>query len=140
MEKISVLPSKLRGSVRVPPSKSHSLRAILFAALARGKSHIKNVLTSPDVSAMIEACRQFGACIQSIAEGELTIKGVAGKLSIKPGSCIESGNSGQVLRYMTAIMATQSHEVTVTGDESICSNRPISPYLCLLYTSPSPRD
>ena len=78
---------------------------------------------------MIEACRQFGACIQFIAEGELIIKGVAGKLSIKPGCCIESGNSGQVLRYITAIMATQPHEVTVTGDDSICSNRPISPYL-----------
>ena len=57
-------PSQLSGNITAPPSKSHSLRAILLASMARGKSTISNCLQSPDVIAMINACSKLGAQIE----------------------------------------------------------------------------
>ena len=44
----------------IPPSKSHTLRAILFGAMGKGKTVIHHYLPSPDAKAMIEACRLLG--------------------------------------------------------------------------------
>ena len=61
--------SSLQGELQVPSSKSHSLRALLFASLADGDSLLSGILDSPDTQAMINACRQMGAKIQSTAQG-----------------------------------------------------------------------
>lgn len=129
MQKMRIKPSSISGRVWAPPSKSHSLRALLFASLARGTSHLRNVLDSPDIESMIAACRQLGAHINQHSASEYHVTGVAGQLHVESGTQIDAGNSGQVLRYLTAVMATQSEKVVVTGDDSICSNRTVSPYL-----------
>ncbi len=58
-----ITPSRISGDITIPSSKSHTLRAILFATLAKGKSIIHKHLASLDTLSMIEACRQFGAKI-----------------------------------------------------------------------------
>ncbi|NLK35675.1 MAG: hypothetical protein GX301_09605 [Gracilibacteraceae bacterium] len=40
--------SSLHGEIVVPGSKSHTIRAVLLAAMAEGKSVINNPLTSDD--------------------------------------------------------------------------------------------
>ena len=50
----------LHGTITIPPSKSHTLRAILFASLAHGTSNIHHYLHSPDTTAMINACISSG--------------------------------------------------------------------------------
>ena len=42
---VIIKPSKLEGDVIIPPSKSLAHRAIIAAALAKGKSIITNVLS-----------------------------------------------------------------------------------------------
>ncbi len=64
MTKFHIQPGKVTGTVAVPPSKSHTLRAILFAAMAKGTSEIRHFLHSPDATSMIEAMRSFGAKIE----------------------------------------------------------------------------
>ena len=84
MKNFQIKKSSLRGVIESSPSKSHTLRAILFASLASGKSTIRHYLLSPDAYAMIEACRQLGAVI-NITDELITIEGVAGKIKT-PGS------------------------------------------------------
>ena len=48
---VTVLPSRLSGSVAAPPSKSYAHRYLIGAALAAGTSVIRNIGESADVSA-----------------------------------------------------------------------------------------
>lgn len=119
--------SSLAGSLRLPPSKSHTIRAILLAAFAQGFSHLSNLLDSPDAACAIQAIRHFGAKVEWTQTG-LIIEGVAGEPH--PSSdVIDSGNSGQVLRFASALAALGNSYTVFTGDESIRSNRPIQPLL-----------
>lgn len=126
-----IKPSRLSGNLSVPSSKSQTLRAIIFASLAEGKSVIRHYLHSPDTVAMIEACIQLGAKIESTRE-QLNIAGVSGQ-PLTPCNVIDAGNSGQVLRFIAAIAALNSKGYTVlTGDRSIRENRPTEPLLSAL--------
>ena len=122
-----VKPSVLKGSIQIPSSKSQSIRALLFALLARGRSTIYNLLRSPDVEAMLTACAHLGARIER--EGErVEVVGVAGRIC---GSedVIQAGNSGLILRLVGAIAALSPLPIVITGDHSIRHIRPVSPLL-----------
>ncbi len=109
----------------MPSSKSHTLRAILFAALASGVSHIRKFLVSLDTTAMIQAVRKLGATVE--IEGDcLKVKG--GDLHA-PEEVIDCGNSGQVLRFVGAVAALFPQYTVLTGDASIRTRRPAWPLL-----------
>lgn len=127
MSEIAIRPSKLAGSILVPPSKSQSMRAIMLASMARGKSRISGVLDSPDIRAMITACRLLGAQITEDGD-DLEIEGVAGCPS-PPGDIIDAGNSGQVLRFIAALAALAPGYAVITGDRSVRHNRPVAPLM-----------
>lgn len=128
MSQFLVRPSSLKGSIQIPPSKSHSLRAILFAAMAKGESRIQNLLPSPDAGAMVRAMRMLGAAIEPQNEGSLLIRGTNG-LVMTPDDVIDCGNSGQVLRFAGALTALQNGYAILTGDASIRHLRPMQPLL-----------
>ncbi len=119
--------SKLHGVITIPPSKSHTLRAILFASMAHGTSKIHHYLHSPDTAAMINACQLLGAKI-TVNEEVLIIEGTAGKPTV-PENIIDAGNAGIVYRFVAAIASLLSGYTVITGDHSIRSNRPIQPLL-----------
>ncbi|MDE3045793.1 MAG: 3-phosphoshikimate 1-carboxyvinyltransferase [Verrucomicrobiota bacterium] len=111
--------------MNVPPSKSHTLRAILFAALAKGVSRIEEALPSPDTQAMIGAVRQLGAEVTE--EGSvLVIRG--GKWQV-PEDVIQCGNSGIVLRFIGALAGLLPGYTVLTGDASIRERRPAKPLI-----------
>ena len=121
---MQVLPSKLHGDITVPSSKSHTMRAILFASLATGVSRITKYLPSPDTQAMIAACRLFGANIMQFPDS-LEITGVAGQPCFTD-PYIHAGNSGQVLRFIGAIAGLAEQKIVIDGDGS---QRPIGPLI-----------
>lgn len=127
MKSYKVSPSMLSGCITASPSKSQTMRAVLFASMATGKSIIRNGLASPDVDAMIEACRKLGAEITR-SENILEISGVSGKPKI-PDDVIDAGNSGQVLRFVGAIAALTAGYTVITGDHSVRFNRPVKPLM-----------
>jgi len=110
----------------LPPSKSHTLRAILFASLAEGVSTIDNVLDSPDTFAMIRACSGLGA--QIVEKNGFEITGRAGSCRLQTER-IDAQNSGQVLRFVAAVCALSNEYVLITGDHSIRRRRVIKPLL-----------
>lgn len=122
--------SNLEGAIAIPASKSHTLRAILFGALAEGKSVINNYLRAADTQSMIHACRLLGAKITSQSD-RLEIVGLNGNIS-KVEDVINAGNSGIVCRFITAIAALSPHYTVITGDHSIRHQRPIGSLLVAL--------
>ncbi|MDF1796052.1 MAG: 3-phosphoshikimate 1-carboxyvinyltransferase [Coxiellaceae bacterium] len=110
-------------NLTVPASKSHTMRAIWFAAMANGTSTIHNPLQSPDTDAMINACKSFG-CFVSVTNKTLQITGVNSQPKT-PQQAINCGNSGQVLRFCSAMAALCDEPVTFDGDESIRQRRPM---------------
>jgi len=119
--------SKLSGEIEIPPSKSHTLRAILLASLAHGISSITTYLPSPDTFSMIEACRLLGAKIEVLPD-HLRIEGTGGCVR-QAEDVIHAGNSGIVLRFCSAIAALSSHPIVITGDFSIRHQRPMGPLI-----------
>jgi len=122
MEK-RISPGRLSGSVPVPASKSHTIRALIIASLARGKSRINRPLKSADTLSCIEGCRKIGADI--LWEGEdLLVSGTGGAVSPE-ASVIDVGNSGTTLYLMASAAALSSGTIRFTGDEQIQA-RPIA--------------
>ena len=119
-----IRPSKLRGVYSIPPSKSQTMRALVFAALSKGRSTLRNYLHSPDTQAMVQACRSMGAEIKATPE----MIEVKGNLS-SAENVIDAGNSGLVLRFIGAISALTSRYTVITGDASIRERRPVQPLL-----------
>jgi 3-phosphoshikimate 1-carboxyvinyltransferase len=127
MGRYEIKQSKLAGDIFIPPSKSQTLRSILFGALGKGKSVIHGYLHSPDTEAMIHACRSWGAEIQVLPE-RLEICGLNGSIP-HAEDVINAGNSGIVLRFCTAVGALSRHPVVITGDFSIRHQRPMQPLI-----------
>ncbi len=116
---------RLAGSVRVPPSKSYTHRAVLMASLAEGESTISNVLFSRDTKATMAACRAMGAK----CEQERSTLRVSGTIPATPDDVVNVENSGTTLRFMTSTFAAAPDGyVVLTGDSSI-RRRPMQPLL-----------
>lgn len=119
-----VSPSKLKGTLVVPPSKSQTMRALLFGLLASGKSIISNPLPFPE---MIQTCRLLGATVNEFSD-RVEIFGLNGRLD-GAEDVIQAGNSGLILRFVGAIAALSAKPIVITGDHSIRHRRPIQPLL-----------
>lgn len=104
-------------AVRVPASKSHTIRALLIAALADGESRIEDPLDSADTRSCIEACRKLGAGAEKIAAG-WRITGTGGRPR-PTGETIDVGNSGTTLYLAAGLAALADQPVRFTGDEQI---------------------
>ena len=64
MSQIKLIPTKLKGKVSVPPSKSLAHRAIIAASLAKGISRIDHIEYSQDIKATIGAMEALGTIIE----------------------------------------------------------------------------
>ena len=123
----------LRGTVTVPPNKSHSFRALIMAALADGRSRIDLPAVSSDWLRGTEAMEMFGAKIEPSHGESWEIIGTAGRLET-PDDVINCGNSGIIFRFFTAIAACCGGYTVLTGDESIRHIRPCGPLIDALNT------
>ncbi|MDE1878611.1 MAG: 3-phosphoshikimate 1-carboxyvinyltransferase [Thaumarchaeota archaeon] len=117
--------SILSGTISCPPNKSYSHRAIFLAALANGKSVLRNVLLSRDTLATVNACKAFGAKIE-IDSSTITVEST-GEI-IPQTSQIDASNSGTTIRISTAIASLSNKTITLTGDASL-QKRPMQPLL-----------
>jgi len=127
--------SVLSGHITVPGSKSHTIRALILAAMADGTSHISNPLPSNDCLSTAAAVRQVGAEVDfgdDVDDGASTgrdgavwtVRG-AGKNLHLPDGQIDVGNSGSLMYFLCPVLSTLPGECTFTGDESIC-RRPVN--------------
>jgi 3-phosphoshikimate 1-carboxyvinyltransferase len=107
---------RVGGVVRPPGDKSISHRAVMLAALARGKSELSGLLTGDDVKSTARVLRQLGADISRIQESGVRI---SGSRLLAPDSRLNCGNSGTTARLMLGVLAGQKFAATLTGDASL---------------------
>ncbi len=119
-------PSRLSGSVDIPGSKSHTIRAVAVASLAEGESRIEAPLASADTLAAIEAYTALGATVDRQSESCWVVRGTGGR-PVVPENVIDVRNSGTSLRLAVGSAALLSGgQAVFTGDEQI-RRRPIGP-------------
>ena len=119
--------SVLSGHITVPGSKSHTIRALILAAMAEGTSHISNPLPSNDCLSTAAAVRKVGAEVDfgdDQGNAVWTVHGAGSALHL-PADQIDVGNSGSLMYFLCPVLSTLTGECTFTGDESIC-RRPVN--------------
>lgn len=119
--------SNINGSVKAPPSKSYSHRAVIISSLAEGTSKLYDVLYSEDVLASINACKSLGAKIVK-KDNYLEVIGTGGEMHNNSFEAIDLANSGTTLRIMTSVASLSDNSVIFTGDDSL-KTRPMGPLL-----------
>lgn len=124
MRSYDITPSSMSGTISIPPSKSQTMRAILFGALAQGTSVVSNYLATPDTNHMINGCKLLGAHVD-VTDNRLAIRGINGNIE-KVEDVIQAGNSGLILRFISTIAALCPSHVVITGDHSIRHQRPMN--------------
>src|SRR3954469_14461668 len=82
----------LRGRVAVPGDKSISHRALMFGALAVGRTEIRGLLEGEDVLATAAALRAMGAGIERAAPGHWIVDGVGIGGLTEPDDMLDLGN------------------------------------------------
>jgi len=116
--------SVLNGEIRIPGSKSHTIRAVVIASLAEGKSRILQPLYSDDSTACIRGCRVFGAEIKE--EGNVwEVKGFSGKPRT-PAKEIFLNESGTSTTNLAGVAAHAKGPTVLTGGETLRA-RPFEP-------------
>ena len=123
--KLRVRAAKLSGSVTIPASKSHTIRAVAIASLAKGTSRILAPLDSEDTFAAVDTYRAAGARIDT-GSGVWTVRGTGGDIRT-PAQAVDVRNSGTTLNMALGSFALMaSGRATLTGDEQI-QRRPSGP-------------
>lgn len=109
---------KVEGRVRVPGDKSITHRALLFAAMARGTSHVGGALTSLDARSSARVLRRLGARISPLRTQEMVTIVGNGRLR-RPERVLDCGNSGTTTRLLLGLLAGHPFAATLTGDASL---------------------
>lgn len=127
--KFIVKKSDISGTVDIPASKSHTIRALFFAALADGESKIIKPLLSEDGLSALKTIQAFGARVEKIDDYFL-IQGTSGRLQV-PDNVIDVGNSGTTMNVSLSIASLINGYTVLTGDAQI-RNRDIAPLVTAL--------
>jgi 3-phosphoshikimate 1-carboxyvinyltransferase len=118
--------SVLSGIIAIPPSKSHTIRALLIATLADGKSIICNPLLKGDGASALNAAQGLGATVNIIDNG-VEISGVGADFN-RGSDSLDLGNSGTGTNLFASAAALGNRPRRFDGDNSLRS-RPFKPVL-----------
>lgn len=110
----------LKGVVHPPGDKSISHRLVMLASIAEGKSRFSGLLRSDDCQRTIDAMRAMGISIRETNGGSIEVDGKGLRGLRKPEREIYAGNSGTTIRLLLGLLAGQSFDTVLTGDESLC--------------------
>jgi len=126
---LSARKSALNGSVQIPASKSHTIRTVVIAALAEGRSVIRNPLVSSDTLSAATCYAMLGASINTDDAAQWQVTGTGGRIQC-PDEVIDVGNSGTTLRIAlgSAALADPGSACCFTGDHQI-QTRPVGPLM-----------
>ena len=123
---IKIIPTKLKGEINIPPSKSYSHRAVIAASLADGESRIGNLNFSVDIQTTTDIMKNFGAVIEQ-GEDYLKITGNQGNVTIE-NNYIQCNESGSTIRFIIPIALSRNNgQLTIDGKGKLIE-RPFDTY------------
>jgi len=116
---MQVLPADfLRGEVALPGDKSISHRSAILTAMAGGASRIENFSASADCTSTLECLSLLGIRIERDGTSVI-VNGVGKKGFIRPAVSLDCGNSGTTMRLLCGVLAGQTFDSVLTGDDSL---------------------
>ncbi len=125
--------SQSQAEVRIPGSKSHTIRALLLSTLTRGKTRILNPLYSEDTHSALAVAQNWGARC-TVHDDFLEVDTSAlDELLIPQRESVYVGNSGTTLFFASALAALVDKPLTFDGDASL-RTRSAEPLLSALKT------
>ncbi|MCX7717452.1 MAG: 3-phosphoshikimate 1-carboxyvinyltransferase [Candidatus Sumerlaeaceae bacterium] len=129
-------PQRLSGTIVAQPSKNYTTRWLLAAALADGRSIVRNAATSDDARALISALRRLGAGIRILnpeADAwDIEVEGVAGRPRVIGEGPVDVGNAGAVLRLLLGVGALTQQVTFSTQYHDSLGRRPNDELLAAL--------
>lgn len=130
---VTIFPTKLRGTIVPPPSKSQAHRLIIAAALSNGECVISNVALSQDIQATLDAMEQLGAQWEQLSDDRIWVKGLQGGAPILGEDGLphlDCGESGSTLRFLIPVALAVAGGGVFTGRGRLME-RPQKPYFDL---------
>ncbi len=122
--------AEYEGVITIPASKSQTIRALLIALMAGGKSTIRHPLISSDTVSCIGALKMLGAICDEKDDGTLLVDSTSLKLGNAPIT-IDCGNSGTTTALIIPLLALFNTPFIVTGDDQL-RKRPFLPLVSSL--------
>jgi 3-phosphoshikimate 1-carboxyvinyltransferase len=123
MQRKIVPAASVSGEIGLPGDKSISHRYAMLAAIAQGKTRIRNYSTGADCHSTLGCVRALGIRVEgSGTEFAIEGKGLEGLRA--PAADLDAGNSGSTIRMLSGILAAQPFRSRIFGDESL-SRRPM---------------
>lgn len=114
-----------------PGSKSLTNRALLVAAMARGRSVLRGCLDSEDSQHMREALGRLGVTLRGEPPADMEVEGTGGTLARGGHPSIYVGTAGTAARFLTAALAAGPGTVDVDGSARM-RERPMAELLVAL--------
>jgi 3-phosphoshikimate 1-carboxyvinyltransferase len=115
--------SKTDIKVDAPPSKAHTLRALIISSMADGVSTINNPLFGQDQLNVIECLKRLSVEVEQ-KENYIVVHGKSGKYS-PTGDQLNVGESGVGMNFLTSAVNLSEKPVILTGAKRI-TERPIA--------------
>jgi 3-phosphoshikimate 1-carboxyvinyltransferase len=119
-------PRGLSGTIRVPPSKSITQRALLAAALAGGGSRVAGALDAEDPRLLFAALVALGFQLDW-RDGAVTAHG---RLDVREAA-LDLGNNGTGMRFLLAQLAAMPGRFRLDGSPRL-RQRPVAPLVAAL--------
>ncbi|MFH1176931.1 MAG: 3-phosphoshikimate 1-carboxyvinyltransferase, partial [Acidobacteriota bacterium] len=114
-------PSKLAGTIRVPPSKSLTQRALVVAAMAGAGARVADPLDAEDPRLLAAALGATGHALEWRGD-----EVVVGERRPTGGGLIHMGNNGTGARFMLAQLAATPGRWVLDGTRRL-RERPFAP-------------
>lgn len=108
----------LQGHCSVPGDKSISHRAVIFGAIAEGRTYIRNFLNGHDCRATVGIMRALGVRID-INNTRLVVHGVGLNGLKEPENVLDCDNSGTTMRLLAGLLAGQQFTSILNGTAQI---------------------
>ncbi len=116
---------RVRGQITPPGDKSISHRALMFAAIAKGRSKIRHLNIGADALSTVSCLQKLGVNFQL---GKFTVDVDSPGFSAwqqPPDGVLHCGNSGTTVRLLSGLLAGRDNmSVSLQGDNSL-SQRPM---------------
>jgi 3-phosphoshikimate 1-carboxyvinyltransferase len=116
--------SGIRAKLSLSGDKSISHRAVILAAIAKGKTRIENFPANKDCLSTVSAFRRLGIRISFKKKGVVEVSGKGLHGLSRSGSPIFIGESGTTFRLLAGLLSAQDFPSRLTAAESL-SARPM---------------
>lgn len=127
MAKSTVHPYRetLNGTIRIPPSKYHLHRALIFGSLAEGETVIRGRSNALHIRDTLNSLKDFGVPVQATEDGYVVS---GGRYEPRNGR-IRVGSSGSTLQFMLGLGSLSAGAAPTYNGHKALRERPIGPLL-----------